>query len=185
MIRMVDKDGDGQVSFDEFYEMVTGGKKPPPSAGGGGAMAPPSGGVRPNAAGAAPVIQQRNARKNALDDFAREYNIKPESIKKAYKRFQETDVDHSGLIEYTEFCEILQVEPSPQVEKLFQLFDKDKSGQIDVKEFMIGLSNFTGAGKEEKLKFAFMVFDEDGNGVITKQELLKILKVRTHITSQC
>ena len=30
MIRMVDRDGDGQVSFDEFYEMVTGGKKPPP-----------------------------------------------------------------------------------------------------------------------------------------------------------
>ncbi len=29
MIRMVDKDGDGQVSFDEFYEMVTGGKAPP------------------------------------------------------------------------------------------------------------------------------------------------------------
>ena len=177
MIRMVDKDGDGQVSFDEFYEMVTGGKRPPPALTGGpaGAMAPPS--SKAGGGGGTPVIQQRNARKNALDDFAREYNIKPESIKKAYKRFQETDVDHSGLIEYVEFCEILQVEPSPQVEKLFQLFDKDRSGQIDVKEFMIGLSNFTGAGKEEKLKFAFMVFDDDGNGVITKQELLKILKV--------
>ncbi len=63
----------------------------------------------------------------------------------------------SGLIDYTEFCEILQVDASPQVERLFQMFDKDKSGQIDVKEFLIGLSNFTGAGKEEKLKFAFMV----------------------------
>lgn len=29
MIRMVDTDGDGQVSFDEFYFMVTGGKQPP------------------------------------------------------------------------------------------------------------------------------------------------------------
>jgi Ca2+-binding EF-hand superfamily protein len=133
-------------------------------------------------AGAAPVIQQRNQRKGALEDFAKEYNIKPESIKKAYKRFQETDVDHSGLIDYTEFCEILQVDASPQVERLFQMFDKDRSGQIDVKEFMIGLSNFTGAGKEEKLKFAFMVFDEDGNGVITKQELLKILKAN-HMAS--
>merc|ERR1719188_716716 len=47
---------------------------------------------------------------------------------------------------------------------------------------MIGLANFTGAGKEEKLKFAFMVFDEDGNGVITKQELLKILKAN-HMAS--
>lgn len=41
---------------------------------------------------------------------------------------------------------------------------------------MIGLSNFTGAGKDDRLKFAFTVFDEDDNGVITKQELIKILK---------
>jgi len=193
MIRMVDKDGDGQVSFEEFYEMVTGGKAPPaglwdgPGAGvvqpglaaAGGSDDGPVGAA---AAGTVPVIQQRNQRKGALEDFAKEYNIKPESIKKAHKRFVETDVDHSGLIDYTEFCEILQVDASPQVERLFQMFDKDKSGQIDVKEFLIGLSNFTGAGKEEKLKFAFMVFDEDGNGVITKQELLKILKAN-HMAS--
>lgn len=151
MIRMVDKDGDGQVSFEEFYAMVTSGQAVPPGLwdgpGGGsgeqGQMAPAAGMVAQGGGSAAPVIQQRNARKNALDEFAREYNIKPESIRKAYKRFQETDVDHSGLIDYTEFCEVLQVEPSPQSERLFQLFDRDRSGQIDVKEFMIGTSLIT------------------------------------------
>ena len=68
----------------------------------------------------------------------------------------------AGMIDYTEFCEVLQVDPSPQGERLFQLFDYEKSGQIDVREFMIALSNFTGAGKDDKLKFAFMIFDEDG-----------------------
>ena len=43
-------------------------------------------------------------------------------------------------------------------------------------QFFIAVSNYTGAGKEDKLKFAFMIFDEDGNGVITKAELLKMLK---------
>jgi serine/threonine-protein phosphatase 2B regulatory subunit len=42
---------------------------------------------------------------------------------------------------------------------------------------LIALSNYSGAGKEDKLKFAFSVFDEEGNGVITKAELIKILKV--------
>ncbi len=65
----------------------------------------------------------------------------------------------------------LQVDPSPQCEGLFQLFDVDRSGQIDVREFMISLTNFAGASKDDKLKFAFMIFDEDGNGVITKQEV--------------
>ena len=62
------------------------------------------------------------------------------------------------------------------------MFDRDRSGQVDVREFMIGLSNFSGAGKEEKLKFAFTIFDEDGNGAITKQELVKILKAN-HMAS--
>ena len=70
--------------------MVTGGKKPPPGLGtggragaagaaGAGAPAPPTG---------ASVVAQRNAKKAALDEFARDNNLKPESIKKAYKRFQ-------------------------------------------------------------------------------------------------
>merc|ERR1719331_1369559 len=71
MIRMCDKDGDGQVSFEEFYEMVTGGKKPPLSLLGtplaGDDMGGPKGmgGPRSGAPGVSPVIQARNERKNA------------------------------------------------------------------------------------------------------------------------
>jgi serine/threonine-protein phosphatase 2B regulatory subunit len=177
MIRMVDADGDGQVSWDEFYSMVTGGKKPPPGLG-----IETRGGAAANRTGAPPpptgqnVVQQRNAKKSALEEFAKDNNVKPETVKKAYKRFQATDKDKSGVIDYTEFCEILQVDPSPLCEKAFRLYDYDKTGQIDAREFLISLSNYSGAGKEDKLKFAFMVFDDDGNGVITKAELMKILK---------
>ncbi|KAH9058629.1 hypothetical protein Ae201684P_005971 [Aphanomyces euteiches] len=180
MIRMVDLDGDGQVAFDEFYKMVTGGKEPPaglyrPVSDDAAAAAAPT-------SGAASSIQLRNERKNALEEFAQDNNIKAESVKKAFKRFQATDKDGSGQIDYTEFCEIMLVDPSPQCEKLFQLFDNDKVGRIDVREFLIALSNFCGAEKEEKLKFAFMVFDDDGNGVLSKMELMKILKAN-HMAS--
>jgi len=183
MIRMVDTDGDGQVSFDEFYSMVSGGKRPPPglgsetrggaAAGKSSAPAPPSG---------QNVVQARNSKKTSLEEFAKDNNIKPETIKKAYKRFQAADKDKSGVIDYTEFCEVLQVDPSPQCEAVFQLYDYEKTGQVDAREFLIALSNYSGAGKEDKLKFAFMAFDEDGNGVITKAELLKILKAN-HMAS--
>ena len=182
MIRMVDKDGDGQVAFDEFYEMVTNGKQPPPGLGTGGRAGAEGGGAPPPPTGAS-VVAQRNAKKAALDEFAKDNNLKPESIKKAYKRFQATDKDKSGMVDYTEFCEVLQVDPSPQGEKVFQLFDYDKSGQIDIREFLVALSNFSGAGKDDKLKFAFMIFDEDGNGMITKEELTRILKAN-HMASQ-
>lgn len=183
MIRMVDTDGDGQVSFEEFYIMVSGGKKPPPGLGietrGGAAAGKSSAPPPPSGQN---VVQARNAKKTALEEFAKDNNVKPESIKKAYKRFQAADKDKSGVIDYTEFCEVLQVDPSPQCEGVFQLYDYDKTGQVDAREFLIALSNYSGAGKEDKLKFAFMAFDEDGNGVITKAELLKILKAN-HMAS--
>merc|ERR1711988_384171 len=177
MIRMVDSDGDGQVSWEEFYSMVTGGKKAPQQLGAetrGGAIAGKSGAPPPPSG--ASVVQARNNKKAKLEEFAKDNNLKPESIKKSYKRFQATDKDKSGLVDYTEFCEVLQVDPSPQCENVFQLYDYDKTGQIDAREFLIAVSNYTGAGKEDKLKFAFTAFDEEGNGVITKAELLKVLK---------
>ncbi|RLO12141.1 hypothetical protein DYB28_011694 [Aphanomyces astaci] len=183
MIRMVDIDGDGQVSFEEFYKMVTGGKEPP-----SGLFAPAAGddpAATAAVSGATSSIQLRNERKNTLEEFSQDNNIKPESVKKAFKRFQATDKDGSGQIDYTEFCEIMLVDPSPQCEKLFGLFDNDKVGRIDVREvhkFLIALSNFCGAEKDEKLKFAFMVFDDDGNGVLSKMELMKILKAN-HMAS--
>jgi len=181
MIKMVDKDGDGQVCFEEFYEMVTT-KKPPDGLGNTGRPGAAGRTVAPPPPTGQSVIQSRNAKKTALDEFAKDNSIKPETIKKSYKRFQTTDKDKSGMIDYTEFCEILQVDPSPVSEKAFQLFDYDKSGQIEVREFLIALTNFTGASKDEKLKFSFAVFDEDSNGVITKDELTKILKAN-HMAS--
>lgn len=183
MIRMVDSDGDGQVSWEEFYGLVTGGKKPPSNLGAdirGGAAA--GKGTAPPPPTGQNVVQARNKKKGCLEEFAKENNLKPESVKKAFKRFQATDKDKSGLVDYTEFCEVLQVDPSPQCETVFQLYDYDKTGQIDAREFLIAVSNYTGAGKEDKLKFAFMAFDEEGNGVITKAELLKILKAN-HMAS--
>ncbi|GMI09894.1 hypothetical protein TrVE_jg13454 [Triparma verrucosa] len=184
MIRMVDTDGDGQVGFEEFFGMVTGGRKPPPGLGGGGKLGASTDGTSIAPPTGQSVVQARNAKKQGLDEFSRDNNIKPESVKKAYKRFQATDKDKSGMIDYTEFCEVLQIDPSPQCEKVFQMYDYDKSGQIDVREFMIGLANFTGAGKDDKLKFAFMIFDEEGNGVITKGELTKILKANHMASSE-
>jgi len=145
MIRMVDKNGDGQVAFDEFYRMVTGGREPPPGLriaarqsivgdkkidipglrldGGGGGNA-----------SAAELIQLRNTKRKALDKFARDNYLKPESIKRAHRRFQVLDKRKSGVLDYTEFCEVLQVEPSIQCEEVFKMYDYNQSGLIDAKE---------------------------------------------------
>jgi len=192
MIRMVDKNGDGQVAFDEFYRMVTGGREPPAGL---RATARQSvignttiglGGLKQGAGGnfanltspqtGPEVVKARNTKRKALDEFARDNYLKPESIKRAHRRFQVLDKKKSGVMDYTEFCEVLQVEPSVQCEEVFKMYDYNRSGLIDAKELLIALANFTGAGKDDKMKFAFMLYDEESTGSITHRELVKILR---------
>jgi serine/threonine-protein phosphatase 2B regulatory subunit len=41
---------------------------------------------------------------------------------------------------------------------------------------LIALANFSGAAKDDKMKFAFMMYDEESTGSITHRELVKILR---------
>ena len=152
MIRMVDKDGDGQVSFDEFYRMVTGGKKAPHGLGRGGkhGMLPADEGGANSAMSPQATAQARDSKRKLLDEFAKDQNFKPESIKRAHKRFVSIDKNNTGLVDYIEFCDILQVDPSTQCETVFAMYDYRRAGMIDAKEVLIGLANFTGAGKDDK-----------------------------------
>jgi serine/threonine-protein phosphatase 2B regulatory subunit len=159
MIKMVDKDGDGQVCFEEFYKMVTGGRKPPPGLGrrrNSEHFSPthtlPKRSVnrRDTLAAAQAAAEARNSKRKILDDFAKEYNLKPESIKSAHKRYLSMDKNKTGLINYIEFCDILQLDPSLKCESVFWQFDYRNTGMAEAKEILISLANFTGAGKDDK-----------------------------------
>ncbi|KAH8049310.1 Ca2-binding protein [Aureococcus anophagefferens] len=65
MIRMIDRDGDGQVSFAEFFEMVTGGRQPPAGLGGGGRMGAPGASASAPPPTGQSVVAARNAKKQA------------------------------------------------------------------------------------------------------------------------
>jgi serine/threonine-protein phosphatase 2B regulatory subunit len=189
MIRMIDKDGDGQVAFEEFYELVSGGQPMPPGlwsgpGGGSKAAAAPKAGVARPGNNMQAKAKEREAKSRMLDDFAKKHNIRREHIKKSFKKFQEGDSDKSGTISYSEFCELLDCEPSSATQGLFSQFDKDKSGKVDLKEFMIGLSSFTSASKDERMQFAFAILDTDNSGSINMDELMKMLMANHFASSQ-
>ncbi|KAI5296841.1 ribosomal 40S subunit protein S13, partial [Ascosphaera pollenicola] len=61
---------------------------------------------------------------------------------------------------------------------MIAIFDDDGGGDVDFQEFVAGLSAFSSKGKkEEKLRFAFKVYDMDRDGYISNGELFLVLKM--------
>jgi serine/threonine-protein phosphatase 2B regulatory subunit len=162
MIRMVDKNGDGQVSFEEFYKMVTDGKAAPPGLFQG--QRRPQGQSQgsnvtgsPNIVQGPETIEIRNKKRKLLEEFTKDQSLKPESITKAHRRFLSTDRSKSGVVDYIEFCDMLQVKSCAQCQEVFASFDYRKDGLVDAKEVLIALANFTGASKDDKCVFFHVV----------------------------
>ncbi|CBN79428.1 n/a [Ectocarpus siliculosus] len=71
----------------------------------------------------------------------------------------------------------LQYLPLPGLlgERLFAVFDKKSSGEIDYEEFVCGLAVTCRGSWEEKVEFIFNLYDIHGQGAVNRDELAALL----------
>lgn len=62
-----------------------------------------------------------------------------------------------------------------EVEQMFQSVDTDNSGFIDYTEFVVAATNSSALNSQEKLHAAFRMFDKDGSGIISAEEIREVL----------
>eukprot|EP00747_Dinoflagellata_sp_TGD_P224106 gnl/TRDRNA2_/TRDRNA2_96223_c1_seq1.p1 gnl/TRDRNA2_/TRDRNA2_96223_c1~~gnl/TRDRNA2_/TRDRNA2_96223_c1_seq1.p1 ORF type:complete len:625 (+),score=116.13 gnl/TRDRNA2_/TRDRNA2_96223_c1_seq1:168-2042(+) len=109
--------------------------------------------------------------------------LRPDFIKFLYQRFVELDVEGAGFVSYEHFCQILDREKTPHMQEVFSVFDTDGSGELDLRHLVVGLSMFTSASTTDKLKFCFMMYDDDQQGSISRYDLADLLEATSpHLT---
>jgi len=76
-------------------------------------------------------------------------------------------------------------DPSSFADYVFNVFDADKSGSIDFKEFICALSVTSRGKMEDKLDWAFQLYDIDGDGKISYDEMLAIVEAIYKMVRSC
>eukprot|EP01045_Picozoa_sp_COSAG04_P007086 COSAG04_NODE_361_length_15860_cov_18.114904_10_plen_1886_part_00 len=100
-----------------------------------------------------------------------------QQLKDLFKLFDKDDSDSIDAKELSTVVRALGLNPSnADLENLMAKFDKDESGSISFAEFESMHSEcMQDIDSQEKLKKSFEIFDQDGNGYVSAEELRKTL----------
>jgi len=203
MIRLCDPNGFNSVKFEDFSELFMDpppvfrnfdlyrrkdlGRGATPQAPGGrpelagiGPSTPsqgatPSQGRRPVSGGGVSEELPPDPRAEAVALIAGGRRLRPEFIRHVYQRFIEIDDDERGMVTYEDFCLILQKPESADMKRAFDLFDHERIYELDLRHFVVGLSMYTISSIHDKLRFAFMMYDEEQSGTIDREVFLELL----------
>ncbi|XP_034446558.1 calcineurin subunit B type 1b [Hippoglossus hippoglossus] len=101
-----------------------------------------------------------------------------DEMRRLGKRFRKLDLDNSGSLSVEKFMSLPELQQNPLVQRVIDIFDTDGDGEVDLEEFIEGVSQFSVRGEEEqKLRFAFRIYDMDKDSYISNGELFQVLKM--------
>jgi len=123
-----------------------------------------------------------------LDTLCRLTKFTRKELQIMYRGFKQecpTGVVDEGTFKdiYAQFFP--QGESATYAHYVFNAFDKDSNGTISFEEFVMGLSVLARGTLHEKLQWAFNLYDINGDGIITEEEMMEIVTSVYDMMGQC
>ncbi|CAK72763.1 unnamed protein product (macronuclear) [Paramecium tetraurelia] len=133
----------------------------------------------------------KNKLQQAVLSFMGSFQQTPEEERQLIRIFNEIDVDRDGKLTCDELAMALQkiymydeLQAQMQASILMEQIDIDNNGFLEYSEFIMACSQRKVLLTESNLKNAFQQFDLNGDGVISVQEIKKVLEGNESITDE-
>jgi serine/threonine-protein phosphatase 2B regulatory subunit len=125
-----------------------------------------------------------------IEDLTRETSFKTHEIQRLYRRFTMLDKDNSGTLSPAEFLAIPEFSMNPLSQRILSLFQLEQLEQtrarniipedhveVDFRAFVKTLFIFSkDAQREDKIKFAFRIYNVSNDGFIKPGELFSLVR---------
>lgn len=101
-----------------------------------------------------------------------------DEIKRIYQGFKQSCP--SGIVNESTFkelyCQFFPLADTTQyAHYVFKALDKERTGTINFKDFVMGLSVLSRGSTTEKLRWAYSLYDINKDGAVTKEEVFEII----------
>jgi Ca2+-binding EF-hand superfamily protein len=112
------------------------------------------------------------------------FSFSVEKLEAVHKQYGEKQLDKKEFITVLNQITGLHFDQqNPELcDRLFHIFDTDKSGTVDIKELKVGLTTLGSGTLEKKLGFVFSLFDTKGTGSINREQLTVAFRTLFSIT---
>ncbi|CAF0793517.1 unnamed protein product [Didymodactylos carnosus] len=129
-----------------------------------------------------PAVQKTRATLTGqqIENLKQRTRMSEEEIIKWFDGFQKDCPD--GLLTQKHFVQMYnrafpEGDATKFAKRIFVTFDRDNSGKIDFDEFLLAMDLMEKGNLDEKLKYAFQLYDFNKDGILTHSEIENIIKM--------
>ncbi|XP_008792453.1 calcium and calcium/calmodulin-dependent serine/threonine-protein kinase-like [Phoenix dactylifera] len=118
-------------------------------------------------------------RTKKLKSLLGSHDLTPEELENLRAHFRRicANGENATLAEFEEVLKAMKMHSLiPLAPRVFDLFDNNRDGTVDMRELLCGLSSLKNSQGDDALQLCFQMYDADRSGCISKEELASMLR---------